>query len=348
MAVPPTPTEIVGTAQRLADEVLFPLALETDAADTLPRKRLDVLADAGFYGLRGPAWAGGMDADLDTICAVTEALASGCLTTTFVWSQHVGTAFVAGASRSPAMREWVGPLCRGEVRSGLALAGAQSGPAPLRASRVPGGWQLTGACPWVSGWGRTDVVHTAALATDDRVVWSLVDAREASELHVERDALAALNATATVTVTFDGHVVPDERVTVISPPEGPSPPAPASLRIHASLALGVVARCTGLLGPSPLDDELAAARQALAAGDADTMPDARAGAAELALRSAAALMSVSGSASLRRDRHPQRLAREALFLIVFAARSPVREALLARLGAAPAGAAPAPGGTGPG
>lgn len=337
MAIPPTPAEIVGTAQRLADEVLFPRALGTDATDTLPRERLDLLAAEGFYGLRGPAWAGGMDADLDTICAVTEALASGCLTTTFVWSQHVGTAFVAAASRSPAMRSWVVPLCRGDVRSGLALAGAQPGPAPLRASRVPGGWRLTGVCPWVSGWGRTDVLHTAALAEDDSVVWSLVDAREGPDLRVARDALVALNATATVTVTFGGHVVPDERVTVLSPPEGPSPPAPASLRIHSSLALGVVARCARLLGPSPLDDELAASREALAAGDAETMPDARAGAAELALRAAAALMSASGSSSLRLDRHPQRLAREALFVIVFAARSPIREAFLARVGAGGAG-----------
>lgn len=336
MAVPPTPGAIVGTAQRLADDVLFPLALETDAADTIPRERLDALADAGLYGLRGPSWAGGMEADLDTICAVTEALASGCLTTTFVWAQHVATAFVAGASGSPAMRAWVEPLCRGDVRSGLALAGALPGPAPLRASRTRGGWRLTGTCPWVSGWGRTDVLHTAALADDDSVVWSLVDAREGPDLRVERDALVALNATATVTLTFRGHVVGDERVTVVSPPEGQSPPAPASLRIHAALALGVVARCTSLLGPSPLDDELVASRAALAAGDAETMPDARAGAAELALRSAAALMCASGSSSLRRDRHPQRLAREALFLSVFAARSPIREAFLARLGAGPA------------
>lgn len=336
MAPPPSPSAIVGTAQRLADEVLFPRALETDAADTLPRERLDALAAEGLYGLRGPSWAGGMEADLDTICAVTEALASGCLTTTFVWSQHGGTAFVAGASRSPAMRDWVEPLCRGDVRSGLALAGALPGPAPLRASRVAGGWRLTGACPWVSGWGRTDVVHTAALADDDSVVWSLVDAREGPDVRVERDALVALNATATVTLTFDGHVVGDERVTVISPAEGPSPPAPASLRIHAALALGVIARCTTLLGPSALDDELAASRAALATGDADTMPAARAGAAELALRSAAALMCRSGSSSLRCDRHPQRLAREALFLSVFAARSPIREAFLARLGAGPA------------
>lgn len=340
MPDPPSPDRIVDVAQRIADDVLFPSALDTDAAATVPRARLDVLAEAGLYGLRAPVWAGGMAADLDTICAVTEALASGCLTTTFVWAQHGGTAFVVGASGSPALREWVEPLCRGRVRSGLALAGALPGPAPLRAQRGDDGWWLTGACPWVSGWGRVDVLHTAALAEDGSTVWSLVDAEQGSTLRVERTALVALNATATVDATFEAHFVPDERVTVITPPEEPSAaasgPAPASLRLHAALALGVVARCCTLLGPGPLDEELVACRDALATGTRDTMPAARAGAAELAIRSAVALMSVAGSSSLRCDRHPQRLAREALFVSVFAARSPIREAFLARLGAAPA------------
>ncbi|MEX0659830.1 MAG: acyl-CoA dehydrogenase family protein [Egibacteraceae bacterium] len=328
---------IVETARRLADEVLFPAALATDAADTVPRALLDALAEAGLYGLRGPGWAGGMAADLDLICAVTEALAAGCLTTTFVWSQHGGTPFVVAAAGSPALRSWIEPLCRGAVRSGLALAGAQPGPDPLRATRVDGGWRLDGRCPWISGWGQVDVLHTAAVADDASTVWMLVDARPSPSLRVARTPLVALHATATVDAAFDGHRVPEERVTVITPPddEPASGPAPAALRIHAALALGVVARCCRLLGPSPLDAELAAVRRNLATGDADAVPDARAGAAELALRAAAALMSATGAASLRRDRHPQRLAREALFVSVFAAGPVVRDAFLARLGATP-------------
>lgn len=332
---PQSAGEVVDAAQRIADEVLFPAALETDAAGTLPRERLDVLAAAGLYGLRGPTRAGGMDADLDTICAVTEALASGCLTTTFVWAQHVGTVFVVAASGSPSMRKWVVPLCRGEIRSGLALTGALPGPRPLRASRVAGGWQLSGAAPWVSGWGRTDVVHTAAVTDDGSSLWALVDAREGPSLRAERVELAALNATATVDVTFEGQFVPDDRVTVVVPPEDAPAPAPASLRVHAAFALGVVARCCRLLGASPLDVELSACRRALAVAGPDAMPEARAGAAALAVRAAVALMSAVGSSSLRLDRHPQRLAREALFVSVFAARSPIKEAFLARLGAAP-------------
>ena len=40
--------DILGTAQRLADDVLFPAALATDAADVVPVELLDALADAGL------------------------------------------------------------------------------------------------------------------------------------------------------------------------------------------------------------------------------------------------------------------------------------------------------------
>lgn len=329
----PTSADVVDTAHRLADEVLFPAAPATDAADVLPRAGLDALAAAGLYGLRGPTWAGGADADLATIAAVTEILAGGCLTTAFVWSQHLGTPFVV-AEGAPDLRHLVRPLCRGELRAGLALAGAQGGPEPLRARRDGTGWRLAGRCPWVSGWGRVDVVHTAALADDGRVVWSLVAAEESSTLAVERARLAALDATATVTLSFHDHRVDDDDVTLVTGNGGgPAGPPPATLRLHAALGLGVAARCCRLLGRGRLDEELAATRRRLdAAGTAD-MPAARAAAAELAVRSAAALACATGASAVCRDRHPQRLLREAWFTSVFAAPSSVREAYLGLLGA---------------
>jgi alkylation response protein AidB-like acyl-CoA dehydrogenase len=81
----------VALARDISDGFLFPGALEVDASDIVPIDRLDRLADAGFYGLAGPADAGGMGLD-DPRKAfeIIEILASGCLTTTFVWIQHHG------------------------------------------------------------------------------------------------------------------------------------------------------------------------------------------------------------------------------------------------------------------
>jgi hypothetical protein len=64
------------------------------------------------------------------------------------------------------------------------------------------------------------------------------------------------------------------------------------------------------------------------------MAQARAAASELAVRAAAALAVSDGSKSIMTGQHPQRLAREALFLLVFGSRPAIKRALLRRLGAA--------------
>jgi len=50
------------------------------------------------------------------------------------------------------------------------------------------------------------------------------------------------------------------------------------------------------------------------------------------VRAAAALAVREGSRSVTVDQHPQRLAREALFLLVFGSRPGIKSALLRRLG----------------
>lgn len=57
---------VVETAQRIADDVLFPAALATDAADAVPVELLDQLATAGLYALGG--------VDFPTVCSVAGSL----------------------------------------------------------------------------------------------------------------------------------------------------------------------------------------------------------------------------------------------------------------------------------
>lgn len=322
--------DIVASAQDLADEVLFPAALQTDAADAVPVAILDALADAGLYGLAGPASAGGLEADFSTVCRVCEALSSGCLTTAFVWAQHLGTVHAAASSENAPIREWLRPLCSGERRAGLALGGAVPGPPALIARPTDDGWIFEGTSPFVSGWGRIDIVHTAARTEDGKVVWAFVDAREGQGLAVEPLRLAALNATATVRADFRAYPIGAERVTaIVEYREGPTPPA--VLRIHAAFALGVAARCCRLLGPTRLDEDLTLIRTDLDRLDPATIHGDRAAAGELALRAAAALMVDTGSRSLLLTDHGQRLAREALFVAVYALRPDSRAAMLSTL-----------------
>ena len=63
------------------------------------------------------------------------------------------------------------------------------------------------------------------------------------------------------------------------------------------------------------------------------MAEARAAVSALAVRATAALAVWDGSRSIMADQHPPRLAREALFLLVFGSRPQIKSALLRQLGA---------------
>lgn len=313
----------VETARRFADEVLFPAALATDASDVVPRELLDGLASRGLYGV-------GADADFGTSCAVLEELASGCLTTAFLWMQHLGLVHTLAASGPAAVAaRWLTPLAAGEIRAGLGLGGALPRPT-VHARADEDGWVVDGVSPFVSGWGRVDVIHLAARTADDQVVWLIADAAEGPALRAERLHLAALNATATARVTVTQLRVGADRVTGLHPASGET--APEALRLHASLALGVTSRCCRLLGPTSLDADLTRTR-----ADLDQLGPgilaARAAAGALAMRAAAVLMVSRGSTSLLVSDHAQRLLREAAFTLVYALRPASRSSLLTSLGA---------------
>jgi len=314
-------------AQSLADEILFPAALTTDAGDRVPRSHLDQLAEAGLYGLLEPAER----------LAVIEALAGGCLTTTFVWIQHHSALAAVAASETPGLREWwLQNLERGKWRAGIAVAGIRPGAVPVTARAVDGGWSVNGEVPWVTGWGLVDVIHTAAIGPGGDIVWGLADAVESPTLTTQRLRLVAVDASVTVNVRFQDHYVAAERVTGIEPYDEWSARDRRGLRTNGSLALGVAGRCCRLLGPGPLDAALGTCRADLdraATSDRDALPAARAAASELAYRAAGALVVASGSRAVLRDQQAQRLVREALFLLVFAGRPAIRKELQQRFAA---------------
>ena len=220
-------------------------------------------------------------------------------------------------------------VVRGDVRGGVALAGLLPGPPRLTARPVDGGWLLHGEAPWVSGWGVVDLLVVAARGPEDTTVTLLVDAREQHGLAAARQRLGAVNASATVQLSFAGLFVPDGRF-VGQKPYDPVSAQSEGLRGNGSLALGVGRRCCALIGPSPLDDELDACRAELDAADTAAMPAARAWASEFAVRAGHVLAVRRGSRSALAGDDAERLAREAGFLLVFGSRPAIKDALLGR------------------
>ncbi|GIH17620.1 hypothetical protein Raf01_57920 [Rugosimonospora africana] len=309
----------------MAENVLWPSVAEVDRADRIPAAQLDLLAAEGFYGLA-------TEVDATLLGRLVETLASGCLTTAFVWLQHHGAVRAVAAAERPELRvRWLDELRSGRCRAGAAQAGVQPGPARVRARRVDGGYLLTGEAPWVTGWDMIDVLHTAARVADgstETVIWALLDAATGPTLAVEPLDLVAVAASRTVVVRFADHFVPDDRVTIVVPfADWPARDA-AGLRGNGSLALGLVDRCVRLTGSDPLNRELDECRAGLDAGPPEVMPERRAAASALATRAVAALTVATGSGAVLRGSHPERMAREALFLQVFGSRPAIRAALL--------------------
>jgi hypothetical protein len=322
-------------ARRIADEVLFPRAIETDSAPLVPVENLEILAEAGMFGLAAPPAAGRPAlAGMDEFGLVVEALAGACLTTAFVWIQHHRPVRALVESQNAALRDaYLAPMAAGAIPAGVALAGTRE-PPQLRATPTDGGWLLDGTVPWVTGWDRIGLLYAMSRSADGQVVSALLDAREGNGLTVKPLRLVAANASGTVQATFERCFAPDDRVVSIER-YLPAPAYDGGGRVNGSLSLGIASRCCRMAGPGPLDEELIARREQLDVATDETMAEARAAASELALRSAAALSVHAGSSSLLLGQHPQRLMREAMFLLNFGTRPAIRAGLLQRLTAEP-------------
>ncbi|MFN2607888.1 MAG: acyl-CoA dehydrogenase family protein [Acidimicrobiales bacterium] len=350
---------LVAAARRLADDVLAPAAAATDQAPVVPAGHLRALADAGLCGLVGPPDAGGSAAPASVVRQVYEALAGACGVTFFVWVQHHAPVRMLAASANAALRSrWLAPLCRGDVLGGVAFAYLRRpGPPAVVARPVAGGWVVGGVAPFVTSWGLARVVAVAARAGDDIVFFALDAEAEATAARVAASpplGLAAMAASATVRLTFDGLIVPTADVIATTPfaawsardRSATASPHPAAFGLAATAVrlLDERGRVSGQAAVSSAADalgrELAACRhRSWALADAGGAEDrrladlvaARAWSLDVALRSAAALVAACGGGAMATSHPAQRLVREAAFWSIQAQTLPVREATLARL-----------------
>ena len=315
-------------------EVLAPAAEDTDQAEVVPRANLRLIADAGLYEL--------VDAPPAVVREVYETLAGACGVTFFVWVQHHAPVRLLAASR-PDDDPTLAKLRSGDLLGGIAFAYLRRpGPPAVVARRSSGGGLVVdGEAPWVTSWGLADVFAVAARMGDE-VVYVLLDgATPPSAVQAsDRLALAAMNASSTVRLRFDGLVVPEDDVISVQPFETwRVSDRVATARPHPAV-LGVTRTCCRLLGDATFDAELLDCRShAYALLDEDRADDehlaaltaARAWSCELAVRAATALVVAGGGRSMLRSNPAQRLLREATFFTIQAQSADLRTATLARL-----------------
>jgi len=340
---------MVERAHLIAEEVLFPAALEVDAHGAIPGSHFDLLATQGFYGLAGDPERSGVDVDYPSLIRILETLSSGCLTTTFTWIQHYSVVRgLTGTANADLREKYLDAAMRGELRGGVSFAGAIPQPPRLWATATGGGWLLTGEAPFVTGWGIIDVLQVSARNTALRtgqstgtIVTGLVDAQAGAGITVEELHMVAAQGSNTVRLRFADYVLPAQMVTAEVTHRDFRANQTMSSRRSGCLAVGVAERCIRMIGEAgrPLVAELLHAEQRgirnrldAGLGDPETLPAARAAASELAYRAAGALVVTVGSAGILARQHAQRLVREATFTLVAAGRPEIKDSLLKVLG----------------
>lgn len=211
--------QILSQARRFADDIFRPNAQTADQGDIHGQVGANVrlLADAGYFGLGISQEYGGCGADEPTRREYAELMASACGVTAFVQQQlHAGGGFVGGG-RSQALKSEKLPLfAAGTELCGVAFSHLRrSGPPMVTAVRVPGGYEVSGKAPWITGWSLLDsfILGAVRLPENDHIYFYVPKSgHESALLPGPSIPLAVMNASDTVEVTMETLFLPDDYV----------------------------------------------------------------------------------------------------------------------------------------
>lgn len=205
---------VVQAAAALATELAAQaLRLEQEGVD---RSVTDRMAAAGLLAVAGPpALGGGWPAEQRR---VAELLAGASPDAWFVWFQHGPVVKMLKASENTALAErYLPDLCSGRLLGGVAWSNLRTAEPSVFATRVDGGWSLSGFQPWCTGWGMTDVILVGAVVADtDQVVFGIVPAGRPGLDSAGELTLAAMAGTSTHAVRYDGLQLADDEVVLLT------------------------------------------------------------------------------------------------------------------------------------
>ena len=194
MDMQPTPRQqkLIDKARQLAIDCFAPRAAEYDRAARFPFEDYDDLREAGFLALCVPEAYGGIGADLETYCLVSEQLAQGNASTALCYNMHCLTMLLMGEmadshemsdekrARHAELRErnfrevvetgvYYGqphsePVEEGETDKVFTVGGRRFG---TTADKVDGGYRLNGRKFFVSLSDSADYFATPAILNAD-------------------------------------------------------------------------------------------------------------------------------------------------------------------------------------
>jgi len=167
--LPTESAQIIQLARQFAEERLRPTAEDRDRnEDRFDAEIHAELGELGFMSMRVPEEYGGLELDFLTYLYVLEELAWGDAGVAVSVSVHNSLPVAILVNRgSPEQRaRWLPSMARGEALAAFSLseAGAGTDAAALRAqaTRVDGGWELSGEKMWVTNGASAQLIFLFA------------------------------------------------------------------------------------------------------------------------------------------------------------------------------------------
>lgn len=341
----PAPTTSASTTHpTVSDAILTDIREHAAALDhgTEPARRsFPALAGAGVLGLGAPRNAGG---GLPAMAQAIQDIARECVSTAFsVWANRMTIEYLA-AARTPFGDAWAQRLREGEQLGITGMASAFKdvagcGSVDLHATRVDGGYRISGSLRWASNL-YDDSLLVSAARTGDGHKFVFATPVSAEGITIGRAfSLLALDSTESSFVTIDEAFVPDEQVLSHDFDAFLTSVRPTFVVLQTALCVGLAATCLeqareGLVGVNAVftaDVDTAGGRHALiettlrrlaasvAGDDAPTRKELlsmRLAAAEIAVEAANLEIRTAGGKGYASSTPTSRRYREATFLPV--------------------------------
>lgn len=223
--------QICELARNFAKEELRPRIEQSDQAEAFDRAPVDMLGELGFLGMLIPEEYDGLGLDMLTYLYALEEISWGDPSVAVSMSVHnsLPTQVLLRYGDEEQKDRWLKPMARGEMLGAFSLseAGSGSDAAALQAqaTRIDGGWSLSGEKMWVTNGASADLVllmartDTPSERLGSRGIGAfMVPTDIAGYRPGNKERKLGLRASETVAVALDGVELSDDHL--IGEPNG--------------------------------------------------------------------------------------------------------------------------------
>ena len=213
--------EVRKLTRTIAEEQVLPVRAELDEKEEFPREIMNILADAGLFGVYIPEEYGGLGGGLLDLCLVVEELSRVCSGIAVSYAASgLGTFTLLEYGNDEQRKKFLPDIASGRKMAAFGLteadAGSDAGGIKTTATRTDKGYILNGTKQFITNGGDAEVYTVIALTDKSK------GPRGASAFLVEKDAPGftfgrkekklGIRASSTRELVFEDCFVPAENV----------------------------------------------------------------------------------------------------------------------------------------